>query len=179
MGQATADAPAGQSSQVDDALAQIAVEDLDRLLTGAAVERPEATVAAPVAAAAPAPTPPAPAAPPADLRVDQPTKPAVPAAAPVSASVAQQPLVESPAAPAGAAPAVDAAQAVSDAAAGEAEESSDDEQSVPIYLLPLVWLNAPFSELSETARQVIGIAAIGTFLNAIGVLVYIARFRHH
>ena len=57
--------------------------------------------------------------------------------------------------------------------------ATDDEQTVPIYLKPLEWLNAPLAACPESVRDLLGKAAIITLANAIAVLVYVLMFRKH
>ena len=47
----------------------------------------------------------------------------------------------------------------------------------PLWMLPLVWLNAPLSGASQGVRQTIGKAAVLTFLNAAAVLIYVLTLR--
>jgi len=54
-----------------------------------------------------------------------------------------------------------------------------EEASLPIYLKPLEWINAPLASAPEALRQVLGKAAIITLLNAIAVIMYVIVFRKH
>jgi hypothetical protein len=65
---------------------------------------------------------------------------------------------------------------MTDASGGAgAEVESDD--SEPLLVRLLEWLNAPLDGLSDGARAAIGKAAIVTMVNALGVLVYVLIFR--
>ena len=54
----------------------------------------------------------------------------------------------------------------------------DESDSLPLYLKPLEWLNAPLDALPESWRDALGKVAILTLVNAIAVLLYVALFRH-
>lgn len=49
--------------------------------------------------------------------------------------------------------------------------------SIPIYMLPLVWINAPLAKCSDDVRDMIGKIAITTLINAMAVLIYVLLFR--
>ncbi|HLL89616.1 MAG TPA: hypothetical protein VK324_09950, partial [Tepidisphaeraceae bacterium] len=49
--------------------------------------------------------------------------------------------------------------------------------SLPVYLKPLEWLNAPFAGLSDALREAVGKVAIVTLVNAFAVLAYVVVFR--
>jgi hypothetical protein len=49
--------------------------------------------------------------------------------------------------------------------------------SIPFYLLPLVWINAPLAKYSDDVRDMIGKIAITTLINAMAVLIYVLLFR--
>ena len=63
----------------------------------------------------------------------------------------------------------------------EEEGDTPDEldESLPFYLKPLEWLNAPLEALPEGAREVVGKIALLTFFNAAAVLIYVLVFRKH
>jgi hypothetical protein len=50
---------------------------------------------------------------------------------------------------------------------------------VPIYLKPLVWMNAPLDACPGIVRQMLGKAGIVTLVNALAVLTYVCFFRKH
>lgn len=52
-------------------------------------------------------------------------------------------------------------------------------ESLPIYLKPLEWLNAPFDLLPDAVRDVIGKVALLTLFNAVAVLLYVFLIRKH
>jgi hypothetical protein len=49
----------------------------------------------------------------------------------------------------------------------------------PIYIKPLVWINAPLASKPEVVRQVLGKVSIVTLLNALAVLAYVIFFKKH
>jgi hypothetical protein len=51
--------------------------------------------------------------------------------------------------------------------------------SLPFYLKPLEWLNAPLDACPEAVRGVVGKVALLTLFNAAAVLVYVIVFRKH
>jgi hypothetical protein len=174
MAQATANSP-------DELLSQLASSEIDRLLSesednpsasadSAAVETAdsaelltegseraalleaagfESPNAAPAEPAKPE-TPPAPAPPAEDER----------------AALLQAAGFESPDAPAANAPA-------------DAPAVQEDPDYVPIYLKPLVWINAPLDAYPAIVRQTLGKAGIVTLVNALAVLTYVCFFRKH
>ena len=48
---------------------------------------------------------------------------------------------------------------------------------MPVYLKPLVWINAPFASLSPPLRESLGKAAVLTLVNAVAVLLFVLVFR--
>jgi hypothetical protein len=50
---------------------------------------------------------------------------------------------------------------------------------IPVFLKPLVWINAPLDDYPEVVRQVMGKVGIVTLLNALAVLTYVIFFRKH
>ena len=64
------------------------------------------------------------------------------------------------------------------APAGAAQVStSDSGASLPVRVL--AWINSPLDSCPEAVREAIGKIAILTAVNAIAVLVYVLFFRHH
>jgi hypothetical protein len=63
----------------------------------------------------------------------------------------------------------------------ESSSPSDDNSrdSLPLYLKPLEWLNAPLMAAPLTVREIIGKVAIVTLVNALAVLLYVLMFRRH
>lgn len=53
------------------------------------------------------------------------------------------------------------------------------DEHIPIYLKPLVWLNAPLEMLPEGLRDALGKIAILTLANAVAVFAYVVLFRKH
>ncbi len=54
---------------------------------------------------------------------------------------------------------------------------NDDAGSLPVYLKPLEWLNAPLDLLPQSVRDALGQIAILTLINAVAVLIYVFIFR--
>lgn len=115
--------------------------------------------------------------------------PAAPSAAPVSAAdeiareldeaVGSSRIAAAEAASPAASDAPDATPVSLPTVLDEALASAQaEEDSLPFYLRPLQWLNAPFAGLSEETRLALGKIAIITFFNALAVLVYVMFFRH-
>jgi len=174
MAQATA-------TSTDELLSQLAASEIDRLLSEAdaknptpAPEKAEAPVATAMegtertalleAAGFESARP---------ESAGAPKEPAAPAQPPVQderSALLQAAGFESPddVGDAHAAPAADAKVSV---------EADDDR--VPIYLKPLVWLNIPFETCPSLIRQMLGRAGIVTLVNAIAVLTYVLFFKKH
>jgi len=58
------------------------------------------------------------------------------------------------------------------------ESEREGARGVPIFLLPLDWLNRPFAFVTDAARDAMGKIAVLTSLNAAALFVYIIWFRH-
>ncbi|HEV7302510.1 MAG TPA: hypothetical protein VGN72_24440 [Tepidisphaeraceae bacterium] len=110
--------------------------------------------------------------------------PATPVAVPSTLS----PMASTTTAPAAEADAIEAMQeraglglaglATSVATASEPPTSAaDDEAPLPLILRPLEWLNAPLAAAPDSFRDLLGKAAIVTFVNAAAVLAYVMLFR--
>jgi hypothetical protein len=84
---------------------------------------------------------------------------------------------ESATAPAPAASETSERDAVLSAAGFENPQS--DQESDPIWIKPLVWINAPLTNCSPAVRQAMGRAAIVTMVNALLVLSYLAITHTH
>jgi hypothetical protein len=61
----------------------------------------------------------------------------------------------------------------------EEGEMEAAEEPVPIYLKPLVWINAPLDSAPVVVRQVLGKVGLVTLINALAVLGYVIFFRKH
>lgn len=161
----TATTPAG----VDDLLAQMAGDEVDRLLAEA--EIPRETPADPVET--PALTTPAPSVPEPIAKATKPPFPRdqiTPADDLESAtSTAERSGLEMPPEPAAAEP----------PAFSEAETGVPDapDARLPWYLKPLEWINAPMQSLPEGVREAVGKIALLTLFNALAVLIYVFVFR--
>jgi hypothetical protein len=188
MGQAALDLPdplqsppqAPQTS-TDELLAQLAGDEIDRLLS-------EADGSEPRAAAAPFHV-----APPAEPGEEPQPQEAVPPiqagqAAPEPSVIEQEVTAELDAL-FSAAVEKDKAREAADAAtehtsaaerAGLAEAPAvarDDDAPLPFYLRPLEWLSAPLMIFPPGVRDLIGKAAIVTLLNATAILIYVLVVR--
>ena len=178
MAQATA-------SSTDELLSQLAASEIDRLLSEADAKAP-----------APEPTPPAPV--PVEPVVEKKEAPAEAVAegtersalleaagfeskeAPTAEPVAAPPATDAP-------PVQDERSALLQAAGFEspgAEETPADVQvatvdddRMPIYLKPLVWMNIPFENCPSLIKQMLGRAGIVTLVNALAVLTYVLFFK--
>jgi hypothetical protein len=61
------------------------------------------------------------------------------------------------------------------------DEVADVQESdhLPIYLKPLVWINAPLDSCPSVIRPMLGKVGVVTLLNALAVLTYVIFFRKH
>lgn len=64
-------------------------------------------------------------------------------------------------------------------ALGSIDERSQRSERIPLLLMPLVWINAPFEALGPRVRDLLGKIAILTMLNALAVLIYVLVFKKH
>jgi hypothetical protein len=60
-----------------------------------------------------------------------------------------------------------------------AANPDDGYRPIPIYLKPLIWLNAPLDACPPTVRPMLGKVGLVTLVNAIGVLAYLFFTRKH
>jgi hypothetical protein len=196
---------------VDDLLAQMAGEEIDRLLAEADATReavPPEKPAEKIPQAIPDPPPavlpePPLASPPispssldvvAAVVEALPTSPAAAVDLESATTTAERSALDEPVATAiaaaaatPAAPSMDAAvfesaasvEQSAAAAAVAADLPLDNDDSLPLYLKPLVWLNAPLSLLPQTVRELVGKVALLTLFNATAVLIYVVLFRKH
>jgi hypothetical protein len=189
MGQATLDLPdplekpsPAPTTSADDLLAQLAGDEIDRLLADADNGKSPTAVPPPPPVAEslePAPTPP----PVADTAVTQ-TVAATPAAATPATEAAATAVATQAEAPA---PEQDEVETSSsertELAAGELARQSTElpevDATLPFFLKPLVWLSSPLDSAPEEWRELIGKVAILTMVNAIAVLAYVIVFRRH
>jgi len=186
-----AQAPA--ANPTDDLLSQLAASEIDRLL--AESDKPSQPEKPAPAVAAPEPAPVS--TPPTEAITDGPERQALLKAAGFESN--DKSPSDKPAADAGSGdqPSGDERSALLKAAGFESVEdalnSSDPlpapaadaeikpndafEKPLPIYLKPLVWINAPLESCSEKTRHILGTIGIATFVNALAVLTYL--FIHH
>ncbi|MGA2443053.1 MAG: hypothetical protein ABSH08_19035 [Tepidisphaeraceae bacterium] len=147
-------APATPAAQETAASDEMVTEGSERaaLLEAAGFETPDPAPAEPVQPE----TPPAPAPPAQDER----------------AALLQAAGFESPDAPAANPP-------VANVPAADAPAVQEDPDYVPIYLKPLVWINAPLDACPAIVRKMLGNAGIVTLVNALAILTYVCLFRKH
>ena len=60
-----------------------------------------------------------------------------------------------------------------------AENDTDTEPTLPFYLKPLEWINAPMASLPDNVRSTLGKVGLLTLFNALAVLLYVLIFRKH
>jgi hypothetical protein len=176
------DSPDAASGGVDDLLAQMAGEEIDRLLADADASRETSALSPTVEKPAPA----APQPPPQRQSTPVARAPAAPAVPPTPAATdldlgttfAERSALDLPDPAAPSEPATSSVDAsVFEDMAADAPEDESGETSVPIYLKPLEWLNAPLAALPEQVRDLVGKVALLTFFNAAAVLLYVLIFR--
>jgi len=215
MGQATVDLPdllAPQSpnaASTDELLAQLAGEEIDRLLAEADSElagdatppaAPLSTAAAAVVStAAPEKSSAGAASPPATLSAElddlfaqltagsvpeigapTPTPPAAASGTEIAAAAAVPMGEEQPTTAA-----ERGALTAPDSSPAPTEPQTDStlrangDEPLPLYLRPLEWINAPLAACPEHVRDAIGKIAILTTINAVSVLAYLLFLRKH
>ena len=207
MGQAAVDLPdtpnpsPTSAASTDDLLAQMAGEEIDRLLAEADGERPAKPAPVPAAPvqAVPSPQDQSSIAPPASAAVEAPEADASqldgvlggiatdigPDAVAELASGSRKstagaaddrhrpdPLEEEEAA------AVAERGALSDAARNQADAAASAAR-VPMPIRVLSWLNSPMASCPDHVRDAVGKIAILTAVNSISVFAYVLFFRHH
>jgi hypothetical protein len=169
----------GPMASADDLLAQLAGEEIDRLLN----EPDEQT------APSPAPAPAAQAEP--VLQADP--APVEPAASidDVLKAVEKSPVAEIPQAsveplPDMSNPAVVLESQPEDSTAAEMQQLLDDksitdasDDRLPIYVRALMMLNSPLAAMPNPIREAVGKVAILTLFNSVSVLLYVLLFRRH
>ncbi len=182
MGQAVVDLPdplqnPKPAPSADDMLAQLASDEIDRLLADSDDGKEAPSSPPPVSelptpksdAPAAASIPPTPTPPPAQVEVAAVQPPAV------EDRSAADDLAERKAL-------IDAASATPPAAA-PAEPIQLMElripPTLPAILRPLEWLSAPLDSCPDTVREFVGRAAVLTMINAIALLGYVWLFRRH
>ncbi len=148
--------------QADDLLSQLAGAEIDRMLAEADVE--------------PAALPPAAPPPPPVVVMPAPVADPPPAVVPPPEPVAAVPPPPEPTA-------ADLDAVLAHAAAAPAAAGPIDlgERSfrLPLFLRPLVLLNAPLDPYPDRVRDAVGKVAVVTLVNAVAVLAYVLIFRRH
>jgi hypothetical protein len=158
MGQAAVDLPdplekpkAAPMSSADDLLAQLAGDEIDRLLadadTGKEPTPAVGVIEVPALSAAPAPV------------VEE----------------AKAEIIQPEAHTGG----LERAALAAEELAQERVQLPDLDGDVPLILKPLVWMNLPLERFPEQVRETIGKIAVLTMVNAIAVLAYVIIFRRH
>jgi hypothetical protein len=207
MGQAAVDLPdtpnpsPTSAASTDDLLAQMAGEEIDRLLAEADGERP--------AKPAPVPAAPAPADTPAQKRSNAAAEASAAVESPdadasqldgvlggIATDIGPDPVAELAGASRGTArgasddghrpdpleeeeaAAIAERGALSDAARNHSDAAASA-ASVPVLVRVLSWLNSPMASCPEHVREAIGKIAILTAVNSISVFAYVLFFRHH
>jgi hypothetical protein len=157
MGQAAVDLPdplekpkPAPMTSADDLLAQLAGDEIDRLLADADTGKepaPEvAVIEVPALDAAPAPV---------VEEVEPESAPEVQTGNTERAALAAEELSH------------------------ERVQLPDSDMDVPLILKPLVWLNWPLERFPDQVRETIGKIAVLTMVNSIAVLAYVIIFRRH
>lgn len=194
MGQAAVDLPdtpappTASAASTDDLLAQMAGEEIDRLLAEAGGEVPPP---APAAQTVPSTSRPS------TTSTDPPPSVETPELGGVLDGLASDsgpdPVAELAAVSQGPAAGIDshtdplaeeeaAALAERGALTGQMRLDADGAPSTAADPLPiriLAWINSPLDSCSEFGREAIGKIAILTTVNAISVLIYVLFLRHH
>lgn len=188
MGQATADLPdpldnpsLAPMTSADDLLAQLAGDEVDRLLAesdAGSTQGPSSTGNAPASSAS-SPT---------AAQTDSGIQDVFAQLEAADGKRASDLQADRPAAPADV-PDADATGIVERAAlnggnvlpellpSNELELGGDRE--LPAFFKPLVWLNAPLDACPDAVREALGKVAVLTLVNAIAVLAYVLIFRRH
>lgn len=204
MGQAAVDLPdtpappSASAASTDDLLAQMAGEEIDRLLAEAD-DRPDGAAARPAESLQPQPflSPAKPA--PTTESSEPDMKGSTPELNASEAEVQQlhgflggladgagpDPVAEL-ASRGGASGGTDRADPLDDgdsaaerAALASSARSTTADGNVPLPIRVLAWINSPFDACPDHVREALGKVAILTAVNAIAVLAYVLFFRHH
>lgn len=188
----SASAPPFTAATADELLAQLAGEEIDRLLAEADEERPAAPLVEPTPAAA------LPQNPQVQPTVDAPANPEASSIEAVDAMGDQldallkeieSPKRDAPVEPRaetttigqlGAATSNNEVSALlGDAVGADPVDATDDGSPLPIYIRALEFLNAPFAVMPNALRESLGKIAILTLFNSVAVLLYVLIFRRH
>ena len=179
--------PQMSAASTDDLLAQLAGEEIDRLLAEADSERPPASAPEPVPATttdAASEKPPAAPAPQAAISAQLDTLFAQltedNASAPQAAAPQAEATTSQTVSPADSISLTENTTALQRAAlTGPIDSEATGARRLPLYFRPLVWLSAPLDAFPESVRDIIGKIAILTTVNALFILAYLVLFRHH
>jgi hypothetical protein len=58
-------------------------------------------------------------------------------------------------------------------------DSAEKRRRLPLFLKPLVWINAPLDPWPDQLREILGKIGIMTMINAAAVIAYVVLFRRH
>lgn len=189
----SASAPAAAVS-ADDLLAQLAGEEIDRLLAETDDDPPPSYAPAPMSAAAPTVPSPAPGSDPiaeppvnaaassiqaVDAMGDQLDALLKEIEAPKAAVPAESPAEMTTIAQLGATTNNEVNALLGDDVGANAADAVDDGSPVPAYVRALELLNAPFDAMPNAVRESLGKIAILTLFNSVAVLLYVLIFRRH
>jgi hypothetical protein len=197
--------PAVKRASADDLLAQLAGEEIDRLLAEADADLPSQPAASETSAVVPDGAPPLATSPISEAasnaaQLDALFTELVTAPPATSAATPLEPAAKTPEPPTPESQAL-AVEAELEALTSEAPPASavtigslaaanpssapfhgtdtpdDSSDRVPWYVRILEWMNAPLSLFPESTRELVGQVAILTLFNSLAVLLYIALFR--
>ena len=190
MGQAVVDLPdplnppAASAANTDDLLAELAGQEIDRMLADSESGRS----ADPIEPQTPPPTTDSAPVPQGNLLPAESSAPAVAANAPqldefLGNLAANEPegdvsLAEFAAGKLRAKSIDELDAAERDALKNDLIDETKVGRPVPIYLRTLQWMNSPLDSCPDHVRELIGKIAILTMINAIAVLAYVLFFRH-
>lgn len=143
----------------DDLLAQLAGDEIDRLLAESDVERP-GQVAKSIAS-------------------DESVAPPADTAGPVNQPAPREVAVERHEPPEFTAPASEVHQpSAQPTAALLSPIVVAANKPIAWWMMPLVWLSAPLNSAPPAVKEAVGKIAIFTTVNALAVLIFVALFRH-
>ena len=177
--------PEGAKASTDELLAQLAGDEIDRLLAEAEAVEPRASrapfhVAPPTSPESSTEPEPPPAAPAPELP-DSPTSAELDVAAEMDALFTAATAKDQAAAEAEMSAAerdgLKTPAGVAESVAAPAPAADVDDAPLPLYLRPLEWLSAPLMILPESVRDIVGKIAIVTLLNAAVILAYVLIVR--
>ena len=177
--------PEGPKASTDELLAQLAGDEIDRLLAEAEAVEPRASrapfhVAPPTSPESSAEPQPSPATPPPTAEPGESTSAELDVAAEMDALFTAATAKDQAAAEAEMSAAerdgLKTPAGVAESVAAPAPAEADD-APLPLYLRPLEWLSAPLMILPGSVRDIVGKIAIVSLLNAAVILAYVLIVR--